>query len=100
MRFPTLSPASSVSSRLRSVMTTKPIKATGRKDQNSGQCPTPFEYVWEHSVGSDHALSFMPETLASGSETVFRYRSNVTPPVADVTLEFRNHDDARIVARG
>jgi xylan 1,4-beta-xylosidase len=25
-------------------------------------------------------LSFMPETLASGSETVFRYRGNVTPP--------------------
>ena len=22
----------------------------------------------------------MPETLASGSETVFRYRGNVTPP--------------------
>ena len=106
------------------------------------QSPTPFEHVWEHSVGSDHApialradwqahlrqcrrelgfrhvrfhgllsddmgtlichketllysffnadqiidfllsigirpfveLSFMPEALASGSETVFRYR--------------------------
>jgi xylan 1,4-beta-xylosidase len=25
-------------------------------------------------------LSFMPETLASGSDTVFRYRGNVTPP--------------------
>jgi xylan 1,4-beta-xylosidase len=25
-------------------------------------------------------LSFMPETLASGSETVFNYRGNVTPP--------------------
>jgi xylan 1,4-beta-xylosidase len=25
-------------------------------------------------------LSFMPETLASGSTTVFRYRANVTPP--------------------
>ena len=115
---------------------------------NFKQCPTPFEHVWEHSVGSDHApialradwqthllqcrrelgfqyvrfhgllsddmgtlichkevllysffnadqiidfllsigvrpfieLSFMPETLASGSQTVFRYRSNVTPP--------------------
>jgi xylan 1,4-beta-xylosidase len=109
---------------------------------------TPFEHVWEHTVGSDHApvalradwqaqlrtcrrelgfrhirfhgllsddmgtlichkeellysffnidqifdfllsigvrpfveLSFMPWTLASGSETVFRYRGNVTPP--------------------
>lgn len=112
------------------------------------QRPTPFEHVWEHTVGSDQApialradwqaqlrqcqrelgfrhvrfhgilsddmgtlvcqteerlysffnadqivdfllsigvrpfveLSFMPETLASGSETVFRYRGNVTPP--------------------
>jgi xylan 1,4-beta-xylosidase len=26
-------------------------------------------------------LSFMPETLASGHNTVFRYRANVTPPV-------------------
>jgi xylan 1,4-beta-xylosidase len=25
-------------------------------------------------------LSFMPETLASGHETVFRYRGNITPP--------------------
>ncbi len=25
-------------------------------------------------------LSFMPEALASGSTTVFRYRANVTPP--------------------
>ncbi len=108
----------------------------------------PFEHVWEHSVGSDHApialradwqaqlrtcrtelgfeyvrfhgllsdamgtlishegrllysffnadqivdflrsigmrpfveLSFMPETLASGAATVFRYRGNITPP--------------------
>ena len=27
-------------------------------------------------------LSFMPETLASGQTTVFRYRGNVTPPVS------------------
>ena len=26
-------------------------------------------------------LSFMPEALASGSETVFRYKANITPPV-------------------
>ena len=112
------------------------------------QRPQPFEHVWEHTVGSDHApialradwqaqlrqcrrelgfryvrfhgllsddmgtlichreellysffnadqivdfllsigmrpfveLSFMPATLASGTETVFRYRGNVTPP--------------------
>jgi xylan 1,4-beta-xylosidase len=112
------------------------------------QCPTPFEHVWEHTVGSDHApitlradwqahlrqcrrelgfrhvrfhgllsdgmgtlicqnekllysffnadqsfdfllsigirpfveLSFMPRTLASGSDAVFRYQGNVTPP--------------------
>ena len=25
-------------------------------------------------------LSFMPETLASGGKTVFRYQGNVTPP--------------------
>jgi len=28
-------------------------------------------------------LSFMPETLASGSQTVFHYRANVTPPKDD-----------------
>ena len=112
------------------------------------QTSTPFEHVWEHTVGSDHApialradwqtqlrqcrrelgfrhvrfhgllsddmgtlichreellysffnidqiidfllsigirpfveLGFMPETLASGTHTVFRYRGNVTPP--------------------
>ena len=141
---------------------TMAIMPTAREDRHSqgvrktmptficdfSQLPTPFEHVWEHTVGSDQApialradwqaqlrqcrrelgvrhvrfhgllsddmgtlichkeellysffnadqiidfllsigirpfveLSFMPETLASGPETVFRYRGNVTPP--------------------
>ena len=57
----------------------------------------PFEHVREHTVACDHApialvadwqaqlrrcrtkLGFMPQMLASGSTTIFRYRGNVTP---------------------
>jgi xylan 1,4-beta-xylosidase len=39
-----------------------------------------FDFL--HSIGMRPfvELSFMPETLASGPETVFHYRANVTPP--------------------
>ena len=65
----------------------------------------PVEHGWNHTVGSDHApialtadwrapfrtcdaklgfgmrpSSFMPDMLASGSTTVFRYRGNIIPP--------------------
>jgi len=61
----------------------------------------PIEHVRKDTVGGDHAsiaftadwraqlrrcdaqLGFMPEMLASGSTTVFRYRGNITPPRDD-----------------
>ena len=39
-----------------------------------------FDFLLSIGMRPFAELSFMPATLASGSETVFRYRGNVTPP--------------------
>lgn len=39
-----------------------------------------FDFLLSIGVRPFVELSFMPATLASGAETVFRYRANVTPP--------------------
>ena len=39
-----------------------------------------FDFLLSIGVRPFVELSFMPETLASGSHTVFRYQGNVTPP--------------------
>jgi xylan 1,4-beta-xylosidase len=39
-----------------------------------------FDFLLSTGMKPFIELSFMPETLASGSKTVFRYQGNVTPP--------------------
>lgn len=39
-----------------------------------------FDFLLSIGMKPFVELSFMPETLASGTKTVFRYRANVTPP--------------------
>jgi xylan 1,4-beta-xylosidase len=39
-----------------------------------------FDYLLSIGMRPFAEMSFMPTTLASGGETVFRYRGNVTPP--------------------
>src|SRR5436190_2004721 len=39
-----------------------------------------FDFLLSIGVRPFVELSFMPEALASGAETIFHYRANVTPP--------------------
>ena len=82
-------------------MTTKPIRATGRKDQNSGiagntmptficdfsRRSTPFEHIWEHTVGSGHA----PLALRADWQAQLRMPARPRFPVR--ALSRPAHDD-------